>query len=1090
MLPYVENIFRFDTLAVDSLENGVERLVCIAQMSDDKGVIRTDVKRQNEYTAWRLIPTGERSRETGQLTYFIQNVGTGRYVSGVGTTSLGQARAWQWVFFPAVRDSLFALYPKICHFVEEGDSLMAYPPKDSLYLFQSISLIEFYESKGYDDYVKLLDSLGQTKNVAESYVVGTEAGEIPEALYERLRSSYDQILSLSTDLEDDVYAQAVEHFYRDKRIADSAATDVKNAYYQIEQVRTVLSPNGQADNLAYDRIYSDGGFLRYLTRQQEEQLFTADSLPKSVFHLERRDDGTYTLRCLYDSLYVVPANDHQHIVKMSSLRPEKGFRFEAWRSGLLLMANEVEQGDDRFVFYLTGVGSNGSERVGHYTMRTWRPGGTRFRLRAVAAPTVDSLRLASVQTRRDERFATLKQKANQLLRQTIIYTCDTLRPVITRAEQLDCNALTTNPNYHDLGALIDGQIETRIITQSGTKDSVYSPHAGHNVALPNALHYLQIATEEALPDSVLIKWTLAYQTGPAPIGVRLLRSRDGRAWETFLTLQDDGEQFPTTRRSPHYTSSLIVIGSSYRLLRMEVTDNAGHTIDRNGNPNMVLAEFNLYPVNGIDLRSQGLRPEVEQASHTLKEAVETAEAHELTEADLQALQQAIDGLLCVWADTTRLDSLAVQALLYDASASVGTNIGQTTKQAVTDLHRATTQAMALRPYYRLTRAEVDTAAVRLAQALAAYQAGIVMPDEHESYFLVSASTGQLQSQCLVATGLTADGRLEVLATTAGNEQNARAAWRFIAQAERGVYGLQNLASGLYLGLGLLSDTLVPLRLLPLGASQMALTTVPGNRLFSARLIDGTLAHNDAQNNAAWIFEAVDHERMTDIKYLHPNSAQVVCLPYTTTQLPTSLYASMEWYEPRGVKCDAEGNVVGLALEFTSDETLQPAKPYVLVMGASSESDEEDLAVDMCMDIDHLDLETSPIPNNGLRGTFAPLHMATTGFSYFDRDNTLHFTTDTVEVLIAPQAGYFSLAALPVMGADVSADLVLPVEQGHTTIEALDHNGDGRFNLPDATLLIDRIVSGLSDSLGRYDHNDDGQFSLPDAIRLIEQMAGP
>lgn len=1090
-LPFLDDIFRYADIAADSLENGVERLANIANMMDDKGVIRTDIKRQDEYTAWRLIPTGERSRETGQLTYFIQNVGTGRYISGVGVTSLGQARAWQWVFYPRLRDSLYLDYPDICHFAQEGDTLMGYAPKDSLWDYLkrgSLCLIQFYESAGYDRYLDLMDSLNNTMSVEDFYVVGTEPGQIPEKLYDRMAFTSNYLKSLSSDLDDTIYDEAVNRFYRDKRAADSAATNVEEGFYRIYDQTT--------DQQTGNRILYGNGRLLCLKNLEDKEDFADDNSPKGVFHITRRADGDYNLQCIYDSFYLAPSQAQGDTMRFKSAMPQKGFSFDAWRFGRLKLMYKLSVGSDVFCHYLSSL-SLGTNQDAGFTGISSRTFSSAFYLKRVAASEVDSLRHAALQTRRDVRLAELADEARTLLHNSIIYTCDTLQPVVRSVGQLDCNALSTGYANRDLTALLDGSIETRIVTQSlrgRMGDSVYAPKLDRNVPLPNAPHYLQItAIDGALPDSVLIRWAIYPSLLQlAPTGLRLQRSRDGQTWETFAILGHATETFATTRKSPVYTSSLIAIGSGYPMLRMEVTANVGGTTDRNGHFAMALSEFNLYPIEGIDPRSQGLRSEVRMAGNVLQSALNSAFSvipRTTTNVDIATLQNAIKDFRAVWADTTRLHELTTFAIHCDTTASVGTSIGQTTEQVIADLHQAVMQVKALRPYYLLTRAQVDTAAVHLAQALAVYQALVIMPDEHESYFFVSASMGKQRNQCLVATDYIAGSRLNVLGTTAANEQNAHAAWRFIAQAERGVYGVQNLASGLYLGLGSLSDTLVPFRLLTLGASQMAITTVPNGRMLSAQLTDGTLAHNDAQNNVAWIFEAVDHERMTDIKYLHPRAAQVVCVPYATTQLPTSLYAPMEWYEPLGLKCDEEGRIVGLALELTPDAALQPGKPYVLVMGPSIESDDDDLAVDMCMDLDAFALLPQPTIGRGLRGTFNSLRIAQSGLAYFDHSNMLRFSTDTAEVLISIYSGFICPAALPRIVADAPADLTLPVEKGYNIVQFSDHNSDGCFNLPDVMALINAISSGKADPLGLFDHNGDGCLNQPDAIRLIEQIAG-
>lgn len=59
---------------------------------------------------------------------------------------------------------------------------------------------------------------------------------------------------------------------------------------------------------------------------------------------------------------------------------------------------------------------------------------------------------------------------------------------------------------------------------------------------------------------------------------------------------------------------------------------------------------------------------------------------------------------------------------------------------------------------------------------------------------------------------------------------------------------------------------------------------------------------------------------------------------------------------------------------------------------------------------------------------------------------------------------------------------------HTATDAMDHNGDGQVNLPDAVVVIDRVVAGDNSDLKLYDHNGDGEINLPDAVMIINRVA--
>lgn len=162
---------------VDSLDYGVERFAYLG-VHDAGGVLVVSPDGKNDdSTAWHLMPTGNVSPYTLQPTYYIRNVGTGRYVSGVGRTSRSLARAWDWVFYPANADTLYRGYPTICHFVEDGDTLLGHPLMEGHYasidLNNIFPILYEYVLSHYAEFELLRDSLqSDGKAVEDFYVVG------------------------------------------------------------------------------------------------------------------------------------------------------------------------------------------------------------------------------------------------------------------------------------------------------------------------------------------------------------------------------------------------------------------------------------------------------------------------------------------------------------------------------------------------------------------------------------------------------------------------------------------------------------------------------------------------------------------------------------------------------------------------------------------------------------------------------------------------------------------------------------------------------------------------------------------------------
>lgn len=327
-----------------------------------------------------------------------------------------------------------------------------------------------------------------------------------------------------------------------------------------------------------------------------------------------------------------------------------------------------------------------------------------------------------------------------------------------------------------------------------------------------------------------------------------------------------------------------------------------------------------------------------------------------------------------------------------------------------------------------------------------------------------------------------------------HEQDGLAAWRFVALGE-GRFALQNAASAWFLGATgegqiYMSDTVVPYRLVPLGGTFVAFQSVGSNYVLTphwdGRLVTGeTLVETQTlavQYPQAWSISDVDPERMTDVKLFASQSAHIVTLPYTTTQVPQSNEAPLQWFTIEGARRDNEGRVTALALSRVIGESLLSGIPYVLVAGPSIEGNQA-VPVDMCLDIYNAWPDTAIQIQKGVIGTLHDLSLRRDGLAVAGHGLTLQPTDANSTTFVYAQQGYVRLGEVP--EADVTTcDAWLPVIRG--TFAPRDHNKDGQINLPDAVIIINRLANKNMGDADLYDHNRDGTVNLPDAEIILQQ----
>lgn len=973
---------------------------------------------------WVLEPTGEVNVTTKTPTFILKNVRSGYYLKGRGIMTKEKQDACDFVVVEAsdttwVKRS-YKTYPfqfDFIHFSYDGDSIYATVLTEDPVKPYGIS----NESYSYNSFWSYIDSLSRHKVTPEEYcVVGNGIGMVPESEFNNFNDLYKKTKSLDDGLPTESYRQAELRLRQAYAHIDSLVAEIPDGYYYIRRA----SVTWDKGNIIYwDFWCSEEGVLKV-------KEIKTDPLGQSLFYFSKDNTtGGYIVRNVCDSMYMGAAKGENVFVPMQRYSGSPQY-LRGTKKGLMRMWS-TEDTYGKPYGYRTVILDCWHSCVGCFPSS----GIPWALLRVENQDSIEAIRKAVEQKWWNQKFDALKKDARSFLMRASICKVDTQNPLVTDVSQLSCNNLDALYD-HDLQALLDGDPSTKIYTTMSSEGRYVGD--GQTAPEDSAYHYLQVHTDEAIPDSIALWWTIA--NGNAPTSIALSVSNNGTEWVAIDTLSYPETLFPTDLEVPEYLSQspIYLPKGTYTYLRMTVLETKSGSRSYAGFPYFSLSGFNVYPIlGGLNPTSQVLRPEVKEAANILEKAM--VEANKVPEGqttpdDYARLKQAYDGLSKVWADTTLLQQRIREAHTLVTGSVEGNEIGMVEQGSVNQLKTTLDGVEQFKPFYKLTRIVVDSLTDAMGTALNNFSKRFVLPEEDVWYFFTNkwanSSVGTPTSGvCLWPNDYDATCALVLKGLPKDNEQKGRAAWRFVPMnRDAQTYAIQNLGSGWYLGeltsgRICMSDTAVPYRFVSLGNGKLGLSTTKNSYLLSpissAQYVQGALQYTDGRQ--AWTFVQVDEERMTEIKSFLPSSYGIVTVPYGMRLVPRSSDATLTWYTVCGAERDENG-IHALKLKEWGD-VLEPGVPYIVKIG---ESEKEKVYVDMCIDL--LDVESNLLvtPQNGLHGTLKNLWIKGTKALYIESEEEYQqlISEESDRVQIKAQTGYVVLSEVEDTGEEPDALLVL------------------------------------------------------------------
>ncbi len=308
-------------------------------------------------------------------------------------------------------------------------------------------------------------------------------------------------------------------------------------------------------------------------------------------------------------------------------------------------------------------------------LQIWSPrqenGGTSWTFEPVSEEEAEKLIANEAQNELNIKFKKTFEEARRLYNASANYTVG--EPIITDVSQIYANNWSPNEGEH-LEYMIDGNKNTywNSTWETGQEQTPGEPHS------------LRIYSEAGFPDTVQVAYTMRQSESwhRVPARMRIQVSNDAETWETLpndMTLADFGGQ---TLLSSLHSDSLTYIVSGiggYKYVRFQTLvsiNNGGAVYFANGHAVFGYAEYNLYPVTGVDENSYILKPSHQGVAFELFNAIQEAKAENnsgnATQATYNKLVAAIDAFRALSSN----DSTIAMARYNVENLTAGERIGE------------------------------------------------------------------------------------------------------------------------------------------------------------------------------------------------------------------------------------------------------------------------------------------------------------------------------------------------------------------------------------------------------------------------------
>lgn len=514
-----------------------------------------------------------------------------------------------------------------------------------------------------------LDSLRQAITEYDGLTSGAQVGEgLGYAHSQEVIDNVTNALAKATE----VAAQSPKA--SDAEI-DAALTELQTAAKVFnEQVNTV--PDGyytvKSNYAPYRNNWHDIYFALYNDTMPGWKHYEESA--EYLWKITRTADGNYTIQNAKNGMYLDKTTDgatNGTILYMTS-EPTTPQTIKNYSAGIWLISNT--EASDNARYYDPNGHSSGQSNSGR--LHIWTASGTTSGVAWTLEPVTDenAAKIIANQEQNERNIALKSTYAEGRAAYNTGAGYTTGDAIITSVDQIYANNWSTNEGMH-LEYMIDGN-----------KDSYWNStwEGAGTEQTPSEPHLLRFYSEAGFPDKVLVKTMMRQHSTwhRTPSHIRVEVSNDASGWKTLpvdFEPADFGGVSALTSLNTGYISYVVNGLKDYKYVRFVTQANVhsdGGVYTNNTHFMMDYAEFNMYPITGVDPNCTNekatRKPTTEELAAALDAAYTEIEAGAATQTTLDRLTAALKAFNGLASN----DSLIAMARYNVENLTSGDRIGE------------------------------------------------------------------------------------------------------------------------------------------------------------------------------------------------------------------------------------------------------------------------------------------------------------------------------------------------------------------------------------------------------------------------------
>lgn len=964
----------------------------------------------------------------------------------------------------------------------------------------------YYVHNEINHQADLLDLINEISESGVEFEGGDKPGQYPKDLVDAYNKALEDglLISLDPDQPDSVYDNAMNAIRNAREAVEKSYNPIVEGYYYFVS--------------AYPEFYN---------RQKVEKAWKANSLtqvgwgtldpkdPSMIFKVTPLSNGHFTIQNYDNGRYVNGSEANAGSQKvLFSAAPGNDQIIKSIGQLQWFISNTFCP-----ISYHPEGHSGGSGNAGDLV--TYNSNGVNtnsaWYIRAVEDSIVSQLPAIKEQKARDKELQTLAAEANALWNGITVFTVDTVG-LITNATDADegrqVSSNAKDPSQGTYAALIDNDLSTIFhSTWHAETDPLTAPHNlqfDFSATPTNGFEIRMCQRTDGWGD----------QDRPTVVNIYASNSADSAAVWTFITQLNLASQWGSAADHKNWvTTPTISLGTNYKYIRMDVIRTAANRMNGGAQyPYFSLSELQVYPVVLDQTNSQycytaGLKEPADIMIRLASAAALKYDQSLTTQADIDSLQNAINAVKALYADTTDVVKLIAQLQNYVTTTPVGDGIGNSTQAAIDALQASVNEAKGASFTTPLVKSEVDAALQKLTTAKQTFLATVKMPELNTWYFITSASNTEthynngsesnplpVKNTALYAEGPNQDNNIRYgLLDEEGNANyiyNPRAMWRLVKGGSDGSYYLQCLGTGLYLGDAtkdgasvFTSRTPVNYSIELVGNASFALKPAGGvnNDLALVACLTGqhiVAGEADVFGDGAWSFRAVDPNEtdMVTVSIFAKNLIDVIAMPFDIDASTIADYNDDTHIY--GIRKMTQNEDSTTTVELYEMDYVPAGQSAIIICGNPEDQSEANELI--------LPFPTAvtdrAINGNGIHGMLqGETCAAGTAFS-----NGSKFVTATSTVGVGANTGVIDASLYTGEVTDQTTALTLTIEGlAWPTTQKGDVNGDGQVNSADVAAIYSYIAQSEQSGIAAEsaDVNGDGQVNSADVAAIYSQIGG-